>query len=125
VRRRFRPISTPPGGWYARSRPDRARKFLPALAILLALAPPEPAGADDGGTRSPLLLGVGARSLAMGRTALADADGAITMQARIPYELFRHVRDPWLRVQPGTFFEPQHFHVEFESLPARLLADQP
>jgi len=54
-----------------------------------------------------------------------DADGAITMQARIPYELFRHVRDPWLRVQPGTFFEPQHFHVEFESLPARLLADQP
>ncbi len=45
--------------------------------------------------------------------------GAIGMRAEIPYELFRHVRDPWLRTEPGTFFEPTHFHVEFESLPVR------
>ncbi|MEO1008110.1 MAG: hypothetical protein AAFX79_06065 [Planctomycetota bacterium] len=52
-----------------------------------------------------------------------DADtGAIGFVAQIPYELFRHVRDPWHRADPGTFFEPYHFHIEFESLPTRALA---
>ncbi len=53
-----------------------------------------------------------------------DADtGAIAVRAELPYELFRHVRDPWLRAEPGTFFEPTHFHLEFESLPMRALPD--
>lgn len=49
--------------------------------------------------------------------------GAIGIRAELPYELFRHVRDPWLRAEPGTFFEPTHFHLEFESLPDRVLPD--
>lgn len=44
---------------------------------------------------------------------------AVGIRAELPYELFRHVRDPWLRTEPGTFFEPTHFHLEFESLPLR------
>lgn len=47
-------------------------------------------------------------------------DGVITMTAVIPYALFRHVRDPWQRTNPGTFFEPTHFHVEFEVLPVEV-----
>lgn len=50
--------------------------------------------------------------------------GAIGMHTTLPYELFRHVRDPWLRAEPGTFFEPTHFHVEFESLPARAILER-
>ncbi len=49
--------------------------------------------------------------------------GAIAVRAELPYELFRHVRDPWLRAEPGTFFEPTHFHLEFESLPVRGAPD--
>jgi hypothetical protein len=55
------------------------------------------------------------------------ATGEITMTAVIPYALFRHVRDPWQRTNPGTFFEPTHFHVEVEILPkdvAEQLAKQ-
>ncbi len=48
-----------------------------------------------------------------------EETGAIGIRADLPYELFRHVRDPWLRAEPGTFFEPTHFHLEFESLPNR------
>ena len=44
-----------------------------------------------------------------------------SVRAQIPYELFRHVRDPWRRTEPGTFFEPTHFHLEFESLPRRAV----
>jgi hypothetical protein len=51
------------------------------------------------------------------------ADGSITMTAVIPYALFRHVRDPWQRTNPGTFFEPTHFHVEFEVLPTDVAAE--
>lgn len=50
--------------------------------------------------------------------------GDIGIRAELPYELFRHVRDPWLRAEPGTFFEPTHFHLEFESLPDRVLPDE-
>jgi hypothetical protein len=49
-----------------------------------------------------------------------EDDGTFTLTARIPYALFRHVRDPWLRTTPGTFFEPYHFHVEFEVVPERV-----
>lgn len=44
-------------------------------------------------------------------------DGSVSMVATIPYALFRHVRDPWLRANPGTFFEPTHFHIEYEVIP--------
>lgn len=44
-----------------------------------------------------------------------------SVHVEIPYELFRHVRDPWRRAEPGTFFEPTHFHLEFESLPMRAI----
>lgn len=53
-------------------------------------------------------------------TTLQD-DGTISMTVKIPYAYFRHVRDPWQRTTPGTFFEPYHFHVEYESLPNRVL----
>ena len=45
------------------------------------------------------------------------ADGSITMRLRVPYAMLRHARDPWKATVPGTFFEPYHFHVEFEVLP--------
>lgn len=53
-----------------------------------------------------------------------EETGDIGIRAELPYELFRHVRDPWLRTEPGTFFEPTHFHVEFESLPLRAYPGQ-
>lgn len=46
-----------------------------------------------------------------------EADGSITMTAVIPYALFKHPDDPWLRSGPGDFVEPFHFHLEFEVLP--------
>lgn len=48
-----------------------------------------------------------------------EADGTVTMIATIPYALFKHPDDPWLRNNPGDFTEPFHFHVEFEVVPAR------
>ena len=56
-------------------------------------------------------------------TFTIEDDGSITMKAVFPYALLRHVRDPWLRTTPGTFFEPFHFHIEYEILP-RHIADQ-
>lgn len=47
-----------------------------------------------------------------------ESDGSITMVATIPYALFKHPDDPWLRNNPGDFTEPFHFHLEFEVLPA-------
>lgn len=52
-------------------------------------------------------------------------DGRISMTAKIPYALLRHVKDPWLRAQPGTFSEPVHFHVEVEVLPEDLAPEPP
>jgi len=53
------------------------------------------------------------------RFSADEGKGTVSVRAELPYELFRHVRDPWLRTEPETFFEPTHFHVEFESLPLR------
>lgn len=44
-------------------------------------------------------------------------DGTIRLHVRVPYALFRHIRDPWKRAIPGTFLEPIHFHLEMELLP--------
>lgn len=48
-----------------------AGKFLPTLTVLVSALMAVPATGQDAGTRSPLLMGVGARALAMGRTATA------------------------------------------------------
>jgi hypothetical protein len=53
-----------------------------------------------------------------------EKTGAVSLRAELPYEIFRHVKDPWMRTEPGTFFEPTHFHVEFESLPTRAIAPE-
>lgn len=53
-------------------------------------------------------------------TLKREEDGTISMHAEIPYALFRHCRDPWLRTAPGSFFEPYHFHIEFEVLPEEI-----
>ena len=49
-----------------------------------------------------------------------EEDGSVSMRATIPYALFRHVRDPWMRADPGGFFEPYHFHIEFEAIPVEV-----
>lgn len=46
-----------------------------------------------------------------------EPDGSVSMDAQIPYALLRHIKDPWLRTQPGTFLEPSYFHIEFEVIP--------
>jgi hypothetical protein len=51
-------------------------------------------------------------------TVTTRPDGAIAMSAHIPYALFRHVKDPWQNTKPGGFNEPNHFHIEFEVVPA-------
>lgn len=48
---------------------------------------------------------------------IVEADGSVTFNAKFPYGLLRHVKDPWKRSLPGTFTEPQHFHIEIEVLP--------
>ncbi|MFG0283129.1 MAG: hypothetical protein ACF8R7_01795 [Phycisphaerales bacterium JB039] len=50
---------------------------------------------------------------------LAD-DGSVSLRALVPYAMFRHVRDPWMRSDPGGFFEPYHFHLEFEAIPLEV-----
>jgi|GEM_PF-1308301 len=47
----------------------------------------------------------------------AEPDGSVSMTAHIPYRLLHHVRDPSPGTSPGSFVEPFHFHVEFESMP--------
>lgn len=76
-------------------------------------------GGDPAGDEDPQP----AERFATVRFSKDEDDGAIGIRAEIPYELFRHVRDPWLRTEPGTFFEPTHFHVEFESLPLRAFPE--
>jgi hypothetical protein len=44
-------------------------------------------------------------------------DGTLSLEFKVPYALLRHVKDPSRREVPGGFFEPQHFHCEFELLP--------
>jgi len=43
--------------------------------------------------------------------------GAVGMKAVVPYAIFKHADDPWLRSNPGDFTEPVHFHIEFECEP--------
>lgn len=50
-------------------------------------------------------------------TLTKEADGSVTLDAQVPYALLRHIKDPWLRTQPGTFLEPSYFHIEFELIP--------
>ncbi len=47
-----------------------------------------------------------------------EADGTISLRARIPYRLLRHKGDPWGLEVPGTFFEPFQFDLEFQVLPS-------
>ncbi len=51
---------------------------------------------------------------------IVEADGSVTFSAKFPYGLLRHVKDPWKRSLPGTFTEPQHFHIEIEVLPKEV-----
>lgn len=44
----------------------------------------------------------------------SDEKGIVSMTAVVPYALFKHADDPWLRSNPGDFIEPIHFHIEFE-----------
>ncbi|MEM1331261.1 MAG: hypothetical protein AAGG07_11940 [Planctomycetota bacterium] len=44
-------------------------------------------------------------------------DGGFRVTLSIPYEALRHPLDPWKSDAPGTFFEPSHFHIEFEAIP--------
>ena len=46
-----------------------------------------------------------------------DESGEVLIEAVFPYVLLRHSRDPWRLSAPGTFFEPYHFHLEFEAVP--------
>lgn len=52
-----------------------------------------------------------------------ESDGSFTLSARFPYELLRHVQDPWKLSKPGTFLEPLHFHIEFEAVPYLRVPD--
>jgi len=49
-----------------------------------------------------------------------EEDGSVSMDAVLPYGLFRHKGDPWALEVPGTFFEPFHFDIEFEVLPREV-----
>jgi len=49
-----------------------------------------------------------------------DEHGAVRLRAALPYSGFRHIKDPWKLTTPGTFFEPNHFHVEVEVLPDKV-----
>jgi hypothetical protein len=53
-----------------------------------------------------------------------EDDGSVTLECEFPYPLLRHIKDPYQRSKPGAFFEPNHFHLEMELLPAGT-ADEP
>ncbi len=55
-------------------------------------------------------------------TITAEPDGSLTLVCEFPYSALRHLQDPWGSGVPGTFVEPIHFHIEFEALPAPVLA---
>ncbi len=50
-------------------------------------------------------------------TVRVEEDGSHTVIARLPYSLFRNVKDPWIRTEPGAFLEPFYAHIEIEALP--------
>ncbi len=103
-------------------------KFTPEDIANCSLAPDQEQQyntADPTDTLGGIITDRNGRLGAMGGTRKTDGevtftvepDGSITMKAVFPYALLRHVRDPWLRTIPGTFFEPYHFHIEYEILP--------
>jgi hypothetical protein len=47
-----------------------------------------------------------------------NADGTVDLDAEFPYAAFRHVASAYEPWQPGRFAEPDHFHIEFEVVPA-------
>jgi hypothetical protein len=49
--------------------------------------------------------------------AKVEADGTVTVTFKCPYVLFRHIRDPYQRTAPGSFFEPSIVNVEIELVP--------
>lgn len=51
-------------------------------------------------------------------TAAVGEDGAVSFTIRFPYAILRHLQDPYQRTIPGSFFEPQHFHIEFQVIAA-------
>jgi hypothetical protein len=55
-------------------------------------------------------------------TVKREEDGSVSLTAVFAYQLLRHIRDPWLRTTPGGFFEPNHFHIEFEVVPESVAA---
>ncbi|MCL4219940.1 MAG: hypothetical protein KJZ65_01085 [Phycisphaerales bacterium] len=57
--------------------------------------------------------------------AQVEPDGSISLHVRVPYALFKHIRDPWKSSLPGTFLEPMHFHVEIEILPQGVEPEKP
>lgn len=57
--------------------------------------------------------------------ARIESDGSISLHVRVPYALFKHIRDPWKHSVPGTFLEPMHFHVEIEILPQGVEPEKP
>lgn len=58
-------------------------------------------------------------------TSQVRGDGTLSIRAVIPYELFKHVTDPWMRSNPGDFSEPFHFHVEFQVMPRGVKPNPP
>ena len=51
-------------------------------------------------------------------TARVMADGTVTFEALFPYAAFRHAVATLQPPIPGEFSEPDHFHLEFEVVPA-------
>ena len=76
---------------------------------------------DLGGSIAPTRGRFGALNGSSGADAesrlVVEPDGSVTMRLRFAYRLLRHQSDPWRLELPGTFFEPSHFHVEFEAVP--------
>ena len=57
--------------------------------------------------------------------ATVQADGSTSIVCTFPYPFLRHLKDPYQREKPGSFFEPQHFHIELELLPQPAKAIEP
>jgi hypothetical protein len=77
---------------------------------LLAGIPPENARAGI------LVIGGGGGERQGAISAEVLEDGSVRVMWVFPYALLKHIQDPYLRTNPGGFFEPQHFHLEIELL---------
>lgn len=74
----------------------------------------------DSGRFGSLDGGEGHGSLA----AKVEPDGSVSFEVKFPYEMLRHLKDPYQRTRPGAFFEPPHFHFEMELLPPAVAAER-